>query len=1431
MVRIVPSVPGPKASVTEKPVADPDEGGFSNVAPKGYFASDPEAIRRGVKLFKPKGRTDLIVTSAIITVVLLLQARGNLVFDTKLAMVTDPARFMSQSIHLWDPLGSFGQIQNQAYGYLFPMGPFYALMSALHVPAWVTQRLWASGVIVVGVWGAVFLAEELRIGNRPSRLIAGVAYGASSFVVSLGPVTTGGLPNAFLPWALLAIVVATRRRVSPIRWVALSSLAVACMGGINAASVLMVLPAPLIWILTREKGPRKRRLLSWWFAGSAAAAAWWLGPLVLQGKYGFNFLPFTESAKDTNAATSATETMRGAGFWLSYLDIKSPWEIGGWIVSTNSVIIIGTIIVSAAGLFGLAKKNMPERAFFFMCIALGIAITGMGYVGPFSDPAHGLVQTLLNGAFAPFRNVSKIEPLITLGMAMGIAHAIVEIRIPNFNWAYAEIVPWVVVLVAVVASAGPLVVGKFYSNGSFKQVPNYWYQATDWVGSHAGRTTTLYVPGSTFGEYTWGRPIDEPLWFISSSPWALHSIIPLGSNGSTLLLDQIDKVLDGGEPVPGFADYLSRAGISYVVARNDLQSSEANTPSPKTVQGVLAAEPGLKLVKTFGPHLKPGKVSGVDLGYQTLQSSLNEIDLYKVEPYGEPVSVVAMYPTKGGIVTSGDPGSLMQVAGSGMLVGRLDTLAGDPYGYKGPGSTWVVTDSNRNVDTNFGKLHNNESYVLPPGQESPNSHAPPKTMTVVPGIQHMTVAKLEGVKSITASSYGSPIDYLPGFSPVFPFSGDPNHEWAAATPQAGSWIQVNFDSPLSFNSITFAPQDGQNWRPAITQITISTQGGSRDYRVPTNGGTDTYQVAPGTTGWMRITIDRMNKAKVNLGSGPAIKRIGIPGITVSSALQVPSDEVEQYSGASANLPSYLFSSPVPNPVDPYSAPDGEPQMNRIFTVPKSGYFGVSGLAQPKASEGLNTILGGNGDLKVSTSSTFQNLPWFRPSELIQPTPDSGWLEDLNDKNPTVTMKWSEPRTLNILSVQSLPFLKDPVTNIKIQSADGTREVNVPRGSGIATFSPLTTNSVTITFPGAGGQKKPVGFLSLSFPQLADLVAAQIPPSTPFRLACGTGPPVVVDSLQYPTQISGTWGDLESLRPLTVSVCGQPIFGVPVPSNEAASVFLNAGQHMLSVDDTGYSMKVTQLGLNGGTFATPPPKARSLKVVKWSSENREVSVGAGPQQVLAVNQNFNLGWVATMGGTTLKAVRIDGWRQGWVVPAGSGGAISMTYPPDQEFVLFLLLGLLLLVLLAVFAVLPTKRGEDDEPLTPVGLSSSIWSMLLVVVPVFLVGGIGVLTVPIMFYLRYKRIALSRVAFACLFIAGVLDAAKPGRNPFSGAGPWIGLGPFAGPAQLFAVSALAAVAVSMVSLADVQDLARRMVTRIRKGKIPPSMDRRANGKMMV
>src|SRR5262249_12159455 len=77
---------------------------------------------------------------------------------------------------------------------------------------------------------------------------------------------------------------------------------------------------------------------------------------------------------------------------------------------------------------------------------------------------------------------------------------------------------------------------------------------------------------------------------------------------------------------------------------------------------------------------------------------------------------------------------------------------------------------------------------------------------------------------------------------------------------------------------------------------------------------------------------------------------------------------------------------------------------------------------------------------------------------------------------------------------------------------------------------------------------------------------------------------------------------------------------------------------------------------------------------WGSESRRVRVGPGGASYVALTENFNSGWTATLHGRRLQAVRLDGWRQAWVVPAGTGGLVHLEFAPGHVYPRLLIGGL-------------------------------------------------------------------------------------------------------------------------------------------------------------
>ena len=86
-----------------------------------------------------------------------------------------------------------------------------------------------------------------------------------------------------------------------------------------------------------------------------------------------------------------------------------------------------------------------------------------------------------------------------------------------------------------------------------------------------------------------------------------------------------------------------------------------------------------------------------------------------------------------------------------------------------------------------------------------------------------------------------------------------------------------------------------------------------------------------------------------------------------------------------------------------------------------------------------------------------------------------------------------------------------------------------------------------------------------------------------------------------------------------------------------------------------------------TTAGPASESVPTAVTTWSATDRRVSVAARTSPtVLRVFENANPGWTATMNGTKLPKVTLDGWQQGYVLPAGPATAVHLVYGPDRTY---------------------------------------------------------------------------------------------------------------------------------------------------------------------
>ena len=192
--------------------------------------------------------------------------------------------------------------------------------------------------------------------------------------------------------------------------------------------------------------------------------------------------------------------------------------------------------------------------------------------------------------------------------------------------------------------------------------------------------------------------------------------------------------------------------------------------------------------------------------------------------------------------------------------------------------------------------------------------------------------------------------------------------------------------------------------------------------------------------------------------------------------------------------------------------------------------------------------------------------------------------------------------------------------------------------------------------------------------------------------CAHGPVIAIAGRFVHTAIQTTVGTLLDGAPVAAQACDRQPIRLPTGQQE---LLISPGPQFI-VDGAQLS----------GPLAAESPTATAASVTPistgaWGPARREVRVpGAAASRVLVVPESINPGWVArTSTGTRLTPVAVNGWQQGWVVPAGTSGTVTLTFAPNSLYRAGLAGGLALLPLLALMAWWPQRRRPGEDPPGP------------------------------------------------------------------------------------------------------------------------------------
>jgi arabinofuranan 3-O-arabinosyltransferase len=1354
----------------------------------------------------------LWAVGAITLVLTFAQSPGLISPDTKLDLTANPLRFLARAANLWNSDLPFGQAQNQAYGYLFPHGAFFLAGDLVGLPGWVTQRLWWALLLTAGFWGLLRVLESVGtrgIGTTTSRVLAAAAFALSPRVLTtLGSISSETLPMMLAPWVLLPVIRALRGDSGrSLRVLAAhAGLALALMGAVNAVATLTGCLPALIWWACHRPNRQWWRFTAWWLAASVLAVLWWVVALVLLGRISPPFLDFIESSGVTTQWTSLTEMLRGTDSWTPFV---APTATAGSSLVTGPAAILATALVAAAGLAGLALRSMPARGRLVTMLLIGVVLLAVGYSGGLGSPLAHQVQLFLDAGGAPLRNVHKLEPVIRIPLVLGLAHLLGLVplpgSVPRQMWLRAfahpeadkRVAVGIVVMVALAVSTSIAWTGRLTPPGAFSGIPGYWHDAADWLTEHNTGTPTpgrvLVVPGAPFATQVWGTSHDEPLQVLGDSPWGVRDSIPLNPPETIRALDSVQRLLAAGRPSLGLADTLARQGISYVVMRNDLDPDTSRSARPILVHRAIDGSPGLTKAVQFGDPVGPGTLDGfiTDSG---LRPRYPAVEIYRVGTRVDPGAPYLADTDKMARVDGG-PEVLLRLDERRRLLGQrplgpvLLTADAQRAGLAAPVVTVTDTPVAREID--YGRVDDHGSAIRAQGDQRHTFNRVPDYPE--PGADLVYGGWSGGRLSASSSAADSTAlpNVAPATGPAAAIDGDTGTSWVSNSLQAavGQWLQIDLDHPVTNATLTITPS-ATAVGAQVDRIQVSTANGTTTVKADEPGTPLTVALPYGETPWVRITA-------VGTEDGSSGVQFGITDLSVTQydasgfAQPVSLRHTVLVPGppqgsrvAEWDLGSELLGRPgcaqSPDGVHCAAsmalAPEESVNFSRTLTVREPVSVTPTVWVRPRQGPNLADLIRQPGTARADGESDVIDVQGSAYAA-TDGDPRTSWTAPQRGvaqrAAPSLTLTLPKPTEVAALQLTpSTSPLPTHSTLVAVDLGDGpqVREVN-PDGTDTIHLKPTVTSTVKISLLDWDDviDRTALGFDQVKPPGLAEVVALRSDGSAigaadaaanrarVITVACGQGPVIALAGRFLQTSIRTTVGALLDDAPIAAQPCEHEPIALPAGQQE----FLISPRAQFTVDGAT---------LTGASGAEPPSAtATPVDTGPWTADRREVRVpGSVTARVLVVPESVSQGWTARApNGSALKPITVNGWQQGWVIPADTAGTVTLTFDSNTPYRIGLAGGLALLPVLVLLALLPVRRQRDNQPVRP--WSPGPWAVGAVVAAGLLIAGVaGALVFAAatagLYALRDRRRWSKAVAVGGTASGLILSAAALSRHPW-------------------------------------------------------------------
>ncbi|MGO9960658.1 MAG: alpha-(1-_3)-arabinofuranosyltransferase family protein [Solirubrobacteraceae bacterium] len=1224
--------------------------------------------------------------------------------DTKIDLHVDPVRFLGQVAAAWTSTGDLGEVHSAQYsGYLWPMGPFFAVFHAIGFGDWVVERIWLGALFALSTWGMLKLLDALL--GRPrgvAHLVAGAFYLLNPYVTVFTARTSITLLGyAALPWLLLITyhgVHATRgwRRWRSWWWAAAFALVLTSTGGgVNAAVVGWMLFGPLVLACYEPAVGNARWRDAAGFLVRAAvlgllASLWWIVPVLVHVRFGIDFLQFTEQPATIWGTNSLTENLRLMGYWTSYIGVgfgvSRPFFSDGATLLFNPLVVGASLLLPALAIAGFVRaRRLSYAPLLGLLIVVGVVIETAGF--PDGTPVRGTMVWIYEHIFVLsfMRTTNKAAPLVAVGVAgllgLGARNGLAWLRArPTGGLRRAGLVAGPAALGAlIVLGALPLVRGGAIDTQlSFKRIPSGWTQAARGLDrSLRANTRAIVLPGQIFAYYNWGGTLDAILPRLTSKPVAVRYETPYSDLHADDLLITVDDLVQQRRLFPGELQPLLRLlGVGAVITGADDDISRSGAIDPTAAAGVLAGQ-GLATPDAGYGAVKVHPAASGDIGAGV---RLPEVRRYEIAGSR---GIVHLDPVGPPTVVDGSAQTLADMAAFGTLPASAPILyAGDQSpaqlrALAAGGANLVVGDSNRRQEFLPESTQQNRGVVL-----SANESIPTNAADINPfpnaGTAGQTVAALQGARYLMAPSEPGELQF-PETAPIAAFDGNLQTAWVADRnlPVFDRWIQIGFDAPRAVPYVDVDPLDDSH--QTVTEIDVN------GIRHAVGRGWTRIPLHLRSVSALRLTIDGLIQPKVGLAGAGGFREIRIPGFHVRQYLRTPILIGRDLAGADLRRDSLTYvlerqtgDDPFRRNADqiatllddPQTRGDAEAQIERIVFAPATRSYRASALVYPAvgASDStLDRLAGYRGPERLNSSSRFQDQPAFRASSAFVRGSGAGWIGVWTPPDgPAPWISWSTQKPLSVSRLQITPssmVVRRPRLVALSWSGGATGPLAVPADGEVVLPRPVTARAFRLTvlaasFPaGATAQQRQARAVGIGRLAVPGLTAPAFATGGELHAPCGTVA-ISVGGQVVAMVPSGTVAELDAGRPLPALACAPG--GRPAPP-----VTMAAGVEHVSSLPGPFSVDLLRLS-SPAPAPVPAPAFAGRVLAPGTLGNGSLSgvrLGLRAPAWLVLGESYDAGWQATCDGRSLGPPRvIDGYANGWPVPAGCT-RIAFTFGPQ------------------------------------------------------------------------------------------------------------------------------------------------------------------------